>query len=91
MNKTKIVANVAEKTGLSKTAVSKVIEGFIAEVSGSLKKGEVVRVAGLGKFEVRARKARTAVNPRTGKAMNITDLSVPAFRAGKPFIEKINK
>ncbi len=91
MNKTKMISNISEKTGLSKTAVTKVVDGFIAEITAGLKKGDVVRVAGLGKFEVRARKARTAVNPRTGKPMNITDLSVPAFRAGKPFIEKVNK
>lgn len=91
MNKTKIIAAVAEKTGLSRAQVASVIDGAIAEIAANLGKGEEVRIAGLGKFEIRERKARTAVNPRTGKEMNITELKVPAFRAGKPFIEKINK
>lgn len=91
MNKTKIVANIADKTGYTRAEVGAVIEEFIAQVTEGLANGEVVRVASLGKFEVRERKARTAVNPRTGRTMEIANLTIPAFRPGKPFIENINK
>jgi len=59
------------------------LESFVKAVEGSLKKGESVVLTGFGTFCVMKRKARTGINPATGKKMQISAKRVPKFRAGK--------
>ena len=83
MNKTELVASVAEKAGLTKKDSEKAVNAVLAAVTESLQKGEKVQLVGFGTFEVRERKARKAQNPQTKKEITIPATKVPAFKAGK--------
>lgn len=89
MNKTELVAAVAEQAGISKAAAEKAIAAFTDTVTKELKKGEKVSLVGFGTFEVSERKARTGRNPQTGAAMKIKASKAPKFKAGKAFKDAI--
>ena len=83
MNKAVLIEHMAKDTKLPKTACKNALESFIKWVEGSLKKGKSVVLTGFGTFCVMKRKARTGINPATGKKMQISSKKVPKFRAGK--------
>ncbi len=83
MNKAMLIEQMAKDTKLPKTACKNVLESFIKTVEQSLKKGKQVVLTGFGTFCVMKRKARTGINPATGKKMQISAKRVPKFRAGK--------
>ncbi len=83
MNKTEMIANVAELSGLSKKDAEKAVNAVLDTVTESLKRGEKVSLVGFGNFEVRERAARTGVNPLTKQPMEYAACKVPAFKAGK--------
>lgn len=83
MNKTELIAAVAEKAGLSKKNAEVAVSAVIDSIVGGLKAGEKVSLLGFGTFEVRQRAARTGKNPQTGAAIKIPASKVPAFKAGK--------
>lgn len=83
MNKTELIAAVADKAGLSKKDADAAVNAFIDAVSGALKKDDKVQLVGFGTFEVRARAAKEGRNPKTGASMTIPACKVPAFKAGK--------
>ena len=91
MNKSELVAAVAEKTGLSKAATERVIQSFTASVQDALAKGDDVTLIGFGTFTVRTRAARTGRNPQTGKEIKIKASKVPAFKAGKGLKDAVSK
>ena len=90
MNKSELIAALAEKTAFSRKDAEKVLNGFVDSVSGSLAKGEKVQLIGFGTFDVKNRPARTARNPRTGDEIKIAASKAPAFKAGKALKEKVN-
>ena len=90
MNKTELVAAIAEKAEISKKDSEKALKAFIDVVSDQLKKGDKVQSVGFGTFEVRNREARTGKNPRTGEAIQIAASKVPAFKAGKALKDVVN-
>ena len=71
MNKTELVAAIAEKTELSKKDVEKALKAFTDVVAEQLKNGEKVQLVGFGTFEVSERAAREGRNPLTGETMQI--------------------
>lgn len=71
MNKTELVAAMAEQTNLSKKDVEAALKAFIDVVAEELKKGEKVQLVGFGTFEVSERAAREGRNPQTGETMQI--------------------
>ena len=89
MNKTELVASVAEKAGLTKKDSEKAVNAVLAAVTESLQKGEKVQLVGFGTFEVRERKARKAQNPQTKKEITNPATKVPAFKAGKGLKEVV--
>ncbi len=91
MNKTELVAAMAEKCELSKKDTEKVLKAFTETVSEQLKKGDKIQLVGFGTFEVVDRAARTGKNPQTGKAINIAACKAPKFKAGKALKEIVNK
>ena len=91
MNKTELVAAMAEKCELSKKDTEKVLKAFTETVSEQLKKGEKIQLVGFGTFEVVDRAARTGKYPQTGKAINIAACKAPKFKAGKALKEVVNK
>ena len=91
MNKTELVAAIAEKAEITKKDAEKALAAVISSVSDALTAGDKVQLVGFGTFEVRARDARTGKNPRTGEVIKIAASKVPAFKAGKALKEIVNK
>lgn len=83
MNKADLVNKVHEVIGCTKADAERAVEALIDEITGELKKGEEVSVAGLGIFSAKMRPARTGRNPRTGESIEVPAMRVPKFRAAK--------
>ena len=90
MNKTELVAAMAEQTNLSKKDAEAALKAFIDVVSEELKKGEKVQLVGFGTFEVSERAAREGRNPQTGETMEIKASKTPKFKAGKALKDLMN-
>ena len=90
MNKTELVAAMAEKAGLSKKDAEAALKAFTDAVTDELKKGGKIQLVGFGTFEVSERAARDGRNPQTGAPMKIAASKAPKFKAGKAFKEAIN-
>ena len=85
MNKTELIAAVAEKTGMSKKDTEAVIAATLGTITAALHEEEKVQLMGFGSFEVKKRAARTGKNPATGATIEIPASKVPAFKPGKAF------
>lgn len=83
MNKTELVAALAEKTGASKKDTDNTLNAFTEVIIEALKRDGKVQLPGFGTFELRTRAARTGRNPHTGEAIEIAAAKVPAFKPGK--------
>ena len=90
MNKTELVAAVAEQAGLSKKDAEAAVKAFTDVVSDALKKGDKIQLVGFGTFEVSERAAREGRNPRTGETMTIEASKTPKFKAGKALKDLVN-
>ena len=90
MNKTELVAAMAEQAGVSKKDAEKTLKAFTDVVAEELKKGGKVQLVGFGTFEVSERAAREGRNPQTGKAMKIKASKAPKFKAGKALKDMLN-
>ena len=90
MNKTELVAAVAEQADISKKDAEKALKAFVDVVTEEMKKGEKVQLVGFGTFEVSERAAREGRNPQTGKTMKIEACKAPKFKAGKALKDQIN-
>ena len=91
MNKTELIAAVAEKTGMTKKDAERVINATVESITSSLVKGEKVQVSGFGIFEVKAREARVGRNPRTKETIQIPATRLPAFKAAKALKDAVAK
>jgi DNA-binding protein HU-beta len=89
MNKSELIARVAEITELSKKDATKAVEAVFDAISEALQKGDKVQLVGFGNFEVRERSARKGRNPQTGQEIEIAASKVPAFKPGKALREGI--
>ena len=90
MNRTELVAAMAEKTQLSKKDADLALKSFIDVVSEEMQKGEKVQLVGFGTFEVSERAAREGRNPKTGETMTISASKSPKFKAGKALKDLVN-
>jgi len=90
MNKTELVAVMAEKAGLSKKDAEAALKAFTDAVADELVKGGKVQLVGFGTFEVSERAAREGRNPQTGEAMTNEASRAPKFQAGKAFKDAVN-
>ena len=90
MNKTELVAAIAEKSGIAKKDAEKALAAFIDTVATELKKGEKIQPVGFGTFEVRERAARTGINPQSGAKIEIAASKNPVFKAGKALKDSVN-
>ena len=91
MNKTELIAAVAEKTGLTKKDSERVINATVETIVDGLKKGDKVQLSGFGIFEVKAREARVGRNPRTKETIQIPATKLPAFKAAKALKDAVAK
>ena len=83
MNKTELIAAVADKTGLSKKDAEAAITATVEAVTQALTQGEKVQLVGFGSFEVKHRAARVGRTPKPGEAIQIPAAKAPVFQAGK--------
>jgi len=90
MNKTELIAAIAEQAEISKKDAEKALKAFVHVVTEQLKEGEKVQLVGFGTFEVSERAAREGRNPQTGKTMKIAACKAPKFKAGKALKDAVN-
>ena len=90
MNKTELVAAMAEQAGLSKKDAEKALKAFTDVVADELKKDGKVQLVGFGTFEVSQRAAREGRNPQSGKVMQLAASKATKFKAGKALKDELN-
>ena len=90
MNKTELVAAMADQAGLSKKDAEKALKAFTDVVAEELKKDGKVQLVGFGTFEVSSRAAREGRNPQSGEPMKIAASKAPKFKAGKALKDMLN-
>ena len=89
MNKTQLVTEIATNAGLTKKDAAKALDAFTDIIQKELKKGNKISLMGFGSWEVKKRKARSGVNPKTGEKIKIPARKVPKFNAGKDLKETV--
>ena len=85
-----LAAALAEEHELSKKTAEAILTDLVTKITKHLKKGERIRIVGLGILQVRKRAARTGRNPRTGTKVSVTEKYVPFFKTGKEMRERLN-
>ncbi|WP_440336415.1 HU family DNA-binding protein [Megasphaera sp.] len=90
MNKTELIAAVANETEITKKDAEKAVKAVFSVISDSLTKGDKIQIIGFGTFKVRQRKAREGRNPRTNEPIQIEASKTPAFKAGKQLKDLVN-
>ena len=90
MNKTELIAAVANEAESTKKDAEKAVKAVFSVISDSLTKGDKVQIIGFGTFEVRQRKAREGRNPRNNEPIQIEASKTPAFKAGKQLKDLVN-
>ena len=83
MNKTELIAEVANKAGLSRKDGEKALGAVVETITEAVVKGDKVQLVGFGSFETKQREARTGRNPKTKETIEIPATRVPVFKAGK--------
>ena len=91
MNKTELVAAVAEKTGLSKKDSEKAVNAAFDSITEALAAGEKVQLVGFGAFEIKERNARVGRNPKTKETIEIPASRVASFKVGKALKDAVAK
>ncbi|HEX9911976.1 MAG TPA: HU family DNA-binding protein [candidate division Zixibacteria bacterium] len=91
MTKADLVEKIAEKTGLTRTDVAVIVDGFLDAIKLAMKEGNNIEIRGFGTFKIKPRKARKARNPRTGEEVPVPDRKVPVFKPSNEFKELIIK
>ena len=91
MNKTELIAAVAEKSGLSKKDADNAVNAMLDAVVETLAQGDKVQIVGFGTFEVRSRSERQGRDPRTNNHITIPASKSPAFKACKAFKDAVDR
>ena len=91
MNKTELIAIIAENAGLTKKDAERVMNATIDAITASLVKGEKVQISGFGTFEIKDREARFGRNPHTKEAIDIPATRVPSFKPSKALKDTVAK
>lgn len=90
MNKTELVAMVAEKAGLSKKDAGAALDSTLNVITDAVANGDKVQLVGFGTFETKHRAERTGKNPRTGESLTIPAVNAPSFKPGKVLKDAVN-
>ena len=91
MNKTELIAKVAETAGFSKKDAEKAINATVDAITAALIAGDKVQLVGFGAFEVKCRAERMGRNPKTKEAIKIPASKSPIFKAGKGLKDAVSK
>lgn len=90
MNKTELIAQIADSAEISKKEAGDALQGFMDAVTNTLVDGGKLQLIGFGTISVTARAARNGRNPQTGKTIKIAAKNVVKFKAGSKLSEVIN-
>lgn len=90
MNKTELIAAVAEKTGNTKKDTEKIVCAVLDTIMETVANEEKIHIVGFGSFECRYRQERTGCDPRTGESIVIPATKSPAFKSGRVFKDIVN-
>ena len=91
MNKTELIAAVAQNAGMTKKDAERAVNAAIDAIAANLAKGEKVQISGFGIFEVKTREARVGRNPRTKETIQIPASRQPIFKASKALKDIVSK
>ena len=91
MNKTELIAEVANKAGLSRKDAEKALGAVVETITEAVVKGDKVQLVGFGSFEVKQREARVGRNPKPKEAIEIPAARVPVFKAGRALKDAVAK
>ena len=91
MNKSELIAAVAEKANITKKDADKVVAAVFESITAALANGDKVAINGFGNFEVKTRAARQGRNPKTGETITIAEAKLPAFKAVKALKDAVAK
>ena len=89
MNKSELVAAVAERAELKRKDAAAAIDAVVDVTSEKLGQGEEVSIIGFGTFSVKSRAERVGRNPRTGESITIAAAKTPVFKPGKALKEAV--
>ncbi len=89
MNKSELIAKMADDAGITKTQANAALDAFTGAVAKTLKGGGKVTLVGFGTFSVSKRAARNGRNPQTGATIKIKAKKVARFKPGKELSSKI--
>ncbi len=90
MNKSDLINQVSDKTGLTKTKANQAIDAIVEAIQNSLSMGEKVTLVGFGTFESTKRNPRKGRNPKTGDSLLIPEKTVTKFKQGRDLYNKLN-
>jgi DNA-binding protein HU-beta len=90
MNKSDLIDAIADSAGISKASAGDALNGALSAIKDALKNNESVTLVGFGTFRVGKRAARAGRNPRTGEVIEIKEVKVPKFTAGKALKDAVN-
>jgi len=89
VTKADLVREISEKTGLAKKDIGEAVDEFVSNIKRALAEGHHIEIRGFGTFKVKARKSRTARNPRTGDPVPLPSRRVPVFKVSKELKERV--
>ena len=89
MTKVRLINEVSEETGLSKTDTAHALEGLLRSIQRELQQGNKIKIMRLGTFKIFQLRARDGHNPRTGEAMKIPEKVIVRFRAGAKLKQEV--
>ncbi|MGN0667407.1 MAG: HU family DNA-binding protein [Huintestinicola sp.] len=90
MTKAELINAIAEKGGFSKKDAEKALNAVTASITEALVNQDKVQIVGFGTFEVRDKKAKEAINPRTKEKVMVPARKSPAFKAGKALKDAVD-
>ncbi len=91
MNKAELIAQVADKAGLTKKDTGVVVESILETITEALASGDTVSFIGFGTFSTSKRAAREGINPSTGKKIQIAESTVAKFKVGAKLKEAVKE
>jgi len=91
MNKSELIASMAEKSGLNKKDAENALAALVHSIQQALSEGDKVQIIGFGSFEVRERAERKGRNPQTKEEITIPASKAPIFKAGKALKDAVDE
>ncbi len=90
MNKLELISTLKNRTDISKSEASEVVQIFFDSMTNALSKSERVEIRGLCSFYVKNYDSYTGRNPKTGEKVFIDPKKLPFFKCGKELKERVN-